>query len=207
MTRPTIEDVLAQTGSAYRKKPGVRGFSAYRVDDPDYTAYNRLEDATYTGSGYYIVGLAGEVWRARSFDAVAESYVLDGAACARFEDGCELDPRMFAGGCRLPVRYRDLPGGAVLAARAPRGCASVELDLGDETVALRCNAPFDRFGRAIEHGGGDLLACPLVPVEETGDAVQGRVWVVSGKRHVAQVARTYVINGAVFALTYERCRA
>lgn len=200
-----VVDALARGGSTYRKKPGVRGFSVYRADDSDYSAYNRLEDATYTGEGYYIVGTAGEVWRTRSFDAVRRSYVLDGLACTRYEDGCELMPSMLEGGVVLPVRYRDVPGAVVLAARAPKGCGSIDLDLGNQTVVLRYNAPLDRFGQAIEHGEGDMLVCPLFPKAVMAEEARGVHLRVFDEEHVALTENTYVVNGAVFERTYERC--
>ena len=185
-----IAAFIAQTGQVYEKRPGLSGFTVLYTEDETFRAYNRLEDVEYQGSGYYIKGLVGEIWKT-SFDSLTRSYVFDNGPD---DEQCALYERLPQDE-EVPIRYRNDIRGRVLAARAPESLHEIETRVGEDTFTLSFNALNDRDEKPIDHGQGDYLVIPMaieleqVSLQVIEESVRSR--------------SCYVINGAVFSRTYQ----
>lgn len=185
-----IAVLITQMGKIYEKRPGLSGFAVLYTKDETFRVYNRLEDVEYRGSGYYIKGLLGEVWKT-SFDSLTRSYVFDNGLD---DEQCALYERLPQDE-EVPIRYRNDIRGRVLAARAPESLHEIETCVGEDSFTLSFNALNDRDGNPIDHGQGDFLVIPMA-VEFAQVSLQ----------FIEELVRSracYVVNGAVFSKTYQ----
>lgn len=185
-----IAAFIAEMGKMHEKRPGLSGFTVRYTEDETFRVYNRLEDVEYQGSGYYIKGLVGEVWKT-SFDSLTRSYVFDNGLD---DERCFLYERLPQDE-EVPIRYRNDIRGRVLAARAPESLHEIETRVGEDTFTLSFNALNDRDGNPIDHGQGDYLVIPM-----TGELEQISLQAVE---ELVRSRSCHVINGAVFSKTYQ----
>lgn len=197
--------LLETRGSCYVKRPSIRGFYAFYSASESYEAYNMLEDAVYSGVGFFVRGLFGEIWKARDFDRIAASYVRDDAAADAdiTESDLLLTSPPIGEDCSacMPVRYRSVQKEAVVGVRAPLGILSIQNDDGlTSTPPLAVNKIRNRFGTRIEHGKGDMICCQMLDDEIFESAESDNDCGVLSRR--LDLEHLFVVNGLIFEKTY-----
>lgn len=199
------QELLAAKGRLFVKRPSVRGFYAFYSTSPSYRAYNKLEDAIYSGSGFYIRGLFGETWKVDSFSKVAASYVRDDLRLDNEIDELELmstSPPV-GNNCTtcMPVRYRAIQTELIAAVRAPKDISCIRNEEGPLGLPPLCvNKPLNRLGSKIGHGYGDMICCCLlVNAHQLPCTTQSPNTI---PQRLLDLNNLFVVNGLVFERTY-----
>lgn len=197
--------LLGAEGSYYVKRSSVRGFYAFYSASASYQAYNMLEDAIYSGVGFFVRGLFGEIWKVHDFERIVASYVRDDSV--EDEDIAESDLLLTSppvgedcSTC-MPVRYRSTQKETVVGVKAPLGILSIQnIDDLPSIPPLAVNKTRNRFGVRIEHGKGDMICCRTLDDEIPASSESDNCCDMPSRR--LDLNHLFVVNGLVFEKTY-----
>ena len=201
------KNLLKAQGSYYVKRSSTAGFYAFFSASPSYLAYNVLEDAMYSGVGFYVRGLFGEIWKVPDFSRIALAYVRDDLKAGNNITESDLlqtrPPSDEDCSACMPVRYRAIQNEVIAAVRAPNYISFIR-NIGDSanTPTLAVNKNKNRFGDKINHGSGDMICCRVLNDENSLSA--SSVYHVTGSERYLDLNNLFVVNGLVFEKTYTR---